>query len=224
MKFFLFLLMLCSLCVGGCSYNLTRVFYENISEIQRDIFVGKFGEIKATLLLGDRESEYVKNGYSTDRISFAVLMVEGVDLSKEISHTYRLFVDEKVYEGDLENNPFGGLIVDIGNIEIGEVMVLTITSENKSTDIVLRSIVEELEIKSDNAINVVLSEYGGDIGKLKKGRTFNAESYVKLMGTIDIGSDDLCWCITIITRSGKRFSYVVSAYSGKIISVQNNMA
>ncbi len=219
MNFFLFLFMIFSLLISGCSYNLNQVFYENIAEIQRDVFVGKFGEIKSTLILGKRENEYIKNGYITAKIDFAVLMVEGIDNSKDITYTYKLFVDDKVYEGIFENNPFGGLIVDIGNVQKRDVMVLTIASEIKTTDIVLKSIVNGLVISCDDAINTVLSEHSRDIGKLKKGKTFNAESYIKLMGTIDVCSDDLCWCITIITRDGRRYSYVVSAYSGKIISV-----
>lgn len=223
MRFFLFVCMIFSLSLVGCGTNLKDIFYENISEIQRDVFVGKFNQISATLLMGDREKEYLKNGYSTENIDFSVLMIEGMETTKNIEYSYRLFVDDMVYEGVFKFNPFGGLIVDMGNIVAGDIMVVTVVGD-ETIDIVLRSITDGLSTSCDDAINIVMDNFGGRIRKLKKGRTFVAESYIKLMGMLEINSEDLCWCVTIITRAGERFSYVVSARTGDVLSVQNNMA
>lgn len=223
MKFFLFCFSLFAVFVSGCGTNLEELFYNNIAEIQREIYVGKFNNISATLIIGNRECEYIKNGYYTDIIDFAVLMIEGVENAKNIEYTYSLFVDEKVYNGVMENNPFGGLIVDIGAVSTGDIMVVTIMGNNESTDIVLRSITADLSMGCDDAVGIVLENYKKNIGRLKEGRDFTAEAYIKLMGTLEVGSDDLCWCITIITRGGERFSYVVSARSGEVLSVQNSL-
>ena len=219
MKFFLFFIVIFCSIVSGCCVDLESVFIENISEVQREVCTGKYGDISAILITGERESEYIKNGYSTEKISFAILTIRSEDNKPLEECEYTLICDDKSYSGNFISNPYGGLIVDIGSVELGRVMVLTVSFEETVIDIVLRPITDDI-ISCDEVVGIVTNLYRGELRGLVRKKSFEGEVYIKLLGNIESGGSDLCWGVTVITRKGSRWNYVISAYTGEVLSKQ----
>lgn len=219
MKFFLIILLLANaLMCNGCGALISTLAYNNISEIQRDILVGGSQGIEAKLVIGSREVTYKKDGYSTREISYAILSFSCENSEGIVADKCTLVCGKNVYEGDLQINPYlSEVLVDLGEIQLDNIVVATIYLADKSVDIALLSITEDLEVSGLDALDIILENDKGVIKRLKKGGDFLGEIYIRVLGEVTRNSDNLNWGITILTRKGERLNYVVSSVTGEIL-------
>ncbi|MBE5738201.1 MAG: hypothetical protein E7354_00495 [Clostridiales bacterium] len=221
MKFFLFILIFGVGFLCGCSRGFEERLLCSVSEIQNHVFVGDCQDINAILIVGEREIEYKKDGFSTDKIPFAVLSFSSVEKERLVPTKYSLVVGNDRYSGTLVSNPYdGSWVVDVGKVGIADIMVASIWFENRYIDVVLSSITENLEVQSSDVIDILLTQNEVDLKKLNTRQGFCGEIYIKLLGDLKKDSFNLCWCLTIVGREGDRCNYVFSANTGEMVFMQ----
>lgn len=203
---------------NGCGASLSTLAYNNISEIQRDILVGNSQGVEAKLVIGGREVTYKKDGYSTREISYAILSFSCENGEGIVADKCTLVCGKNVYEGDLQINPYlSEVLVDLGEIQLDNIVVATIYLVDKSVDIALLSITEDLEVSGLDALDIILENDKCAIKRLKKGGDFLGEIYIRVLGEVTRNSDNLNWGITVLTRKGERLNYIVSGVTGEIL-------
>lgn len=214
---FFVVILLAFICVG-CGNTFEALLINNLSEIQTNVLVGSCNGIVATLILGTREEDYVKNGVSTKSVPFAILTIAGEEKENMEVGSFELIVEEQKYQGDFLKNPYTGEYqVDLGDIECENSAVVSVLVNGKTVDIAMFSIMRELEFDSFDVLNVIAKMCSEKIKEYKNGRDFQAEVYVRLLGNLKRNSDNLSWGVSIIGKDGSRINYVVSAYTGEIL-------
>ncbi len=120
--------------------------------------------------------------------------------------------------GELQVNPYlSEVLVDLGEIQLDNIVVATIYVADNAIDIALLSITEKLEVSGLDALDIILSKDKSALKGLKKRGEFLGEIYIRLLGDVKRNSENLNWGITILTRKGERLNYVVSSVSGEIL-------
>lgn len=217
----IFLVILIFSCMTlGCGVDYRKLAINSISEMQESIFVGQSQGVTASLMVGYREKEYIKDGQSGEKIPFAILSFGSSSKEKLLADSFVLFSDGNEYSGALLCNPFTGeLQADIGEIDLGEVMVASITSNGKDISIALLPLSDDFAYSSMDALNVVLDGFKDEIKKdCVVGGKFCGEVYLKYCGALSRDASDKYWGVTIITKELSRLNFVVSAENGKIVA------
>lgn len=219
MKFFLIILLMANVLVcKGCGDSLSVLVRDSVSEIQRNILIGNSQGINAKLVIGSREKNYKKDGYSAREIPYAILSFSCDNGDSINADKCALMCGENVYEGDLQVNPYlSEILVDLGEIQLDNIVVATIYVAEKSVDIAMLSITENMRVSGEDALDGVLKQDRSTLKGLKKKGNFLGEIYIRLMGDIKRNSNNLNWGITIITREGERLNYIVSSETGEIL-------
>lgn len=124
--------------ICGCGSGYEVSIFGSISEMQEEFFVGQSQGIKASLVVGYREKEYIKDGHSGETIPFAILSFERVEKGELLPSECNLLSGNETYLGSLQKNPYtGALQVDLGRVYIGDTMVAGIVVDGKTIDIAL---------------------------------------------------------------------------------------
>lgn len=217
---FFWVILIFSCVTIGCGVDYKRLAVSSVSEMQRAIFVGQSQGVTATLTVGYREKEYVKDGCSGDKIPFAIMSFGSVSKEKISADSFVLFSDGKEYEEVLLCNPFTGeLQADLGTVDLGKVMACSLMVNDREVSIALLPLSDEFEVSSADALDIVIEGYRDEIKKeCISGGKFCGEIYVKYCGTLLRGTKDGCWGVTIITSQLERLNFVVSAKSGEVLA------
>lgn len=204
----------------GCGGGFYAQVFDSISEMQESIFVGQSQGIKASLVVGYREKEYIKDGRSGETIPFAVLTFEGEEKGEIVANEFVFVSGENSYAGALQKNPYTGAYqADMGEVCLCETMVASATIGDKTIDIALLPLFDDIGCMGEDALKIVLDKFGDEIKKeCYKGGEFYGEIYVKLFGTLSRGAKDKCWGITILKEDGRRLNFVVSEDTGEVLA------
>lgn len=204
--------------ICGCGSGYEASIFDSISEMQEEFFVGQSQGIKASLVTGYREKEYIKDGCSGETIPFAILSFERVEKGELLSGECNLLSGDETYLGTPQKNPYtGALQVDLGSVYIGDTMVASIVVDGKTIDIALVPLFDSVGHTGSEALGIVLDKFGDEI-KRECGANgkFVGEVYIKLLGTLSRGFGGQCWGITILKEDGHRLNFVVSRESGEV--------
>lgn len=202
------------------NYDIAK---NNLSEVTYNLFEGKTEQINATLMSGLREKSYSLDGTARELKEFGVIRVAFLtETTGFIGHPrYRMTVNDTLYEGLLEKNPFRSVYVaDIQKIVPDDAQVLLVVEWDTLYQTVELDLIstnwsvnweEALKLGIENADERYFNSLiiGGD---------FLAEVQVLIMTDITGNLENYYWNVIIYGKNGSTLSVVIDPQTGDIIS------
>ena len=225
MKKFVFLFSVCLITImlfPGCTnlkvYELAK---NNIAEQRENLFVGENENIKATLISGKREKEYVINGYCTEPCEFGVLtftIKNEQNLSDNVN--YVLTIGTTRFDGILEKNPYDGTYVcDIKKTVLNEEMISAkIIAGEFVESVELKSVILNWNVNHDDALKLACKELNKELETFIENDVFNGECYIKILNDSDIGDTSYFWYVNFVSRNGKNYAVIINPISNEIMA------
>lgn len=223
-KFVIFILLFCL--IVGISYNLffkvdkENLAYNSISEIRYNYFTGADDLSHVNLSSGYRENPYNLDGLHEEMVPFGVMVIRTtlLDISEP---SYKLNVDDKIYEGVMERNPLDGTYVcDIETFINADSEIraeITITDKTYSFEFTCQS--KLWNIDAEKAFKIAIDRLGDSAYRLINGKEFQGECYVKIVADPNNMLDIYYWYVNIIDRNGKSMAVVIDSSTGEILSI-----
>lgn len=213
------ILCVCGLC--ACESPLYSKAKDNIAEIRNNIYIGENDDIKATFMSGQREKEYVINGYSTPLIDFGVITFAllGENVTRAKTGDFTLTIDGENYEGKLELNPFDNTYVaDLGKkIDTQNDIIASIKIGSFSSETTLSLKSGLWKINSEEALKLACKTLKSEI-KDYDNDEWTSEVYVKIIHDEKISSDKYFWYVNFVGRNGVNHSVIIDPHSKEILA------
>lgn len=215
--FLLPFLIACPFIIAGCAKNYSLVA-NNISEIRRELYEGSTDGLRATYICGEREVEYLLNGISTPLVEFGVITFYS-ETDPASTPNFMLTIDDRIFSGGLERNPFdGSYVADIGECVSGQNVTAVYIADDTQTTIQLYKINADWEIDAERALKIACDAMGSEFNKFMNGQSFSGECYIKIVHDIALSKENYFWYVNIINGKGKSFSAVIDPRSGEVLA------
>ena len=221
-KFGIFLtVILCISVLYACKSPQYNKAIDNLAEIRNNIYIGENESVKGVFMSGEREKEYVINGYATPLIEFGVITFSliGTNLTPAKTGTYTIKIDNETYNGQLELNPFDNTYVaDIGvKIQTNKDIVAKITIGSFESEITLRQRNKDWKTTSLDALKLACKSLKKEIKNYDK-EDFECEVYVKIIHDENISSDKYFWYVNFVGRKGINHSVIIDPNTKEILA------
>ena len=225
-RYFLILFFVVNIMLGGCYKDTTFIALNNsIAEKRISLVYGECDGVKATIMTGYREEDYVINGVASNLIEFFVLTfyVEGFDAYDYGEATFILNIGIDRFTGVLELNPYdNSLVVDIGKIyDVSENVMAKLNILGKTYKIYFKPVSSEWCINADSAIDIYYKTFKGDLKNFVVKDKLNGEVYVKILQE-EIGKQ-YYWYISFVSTDGKSVSALIDIDTGDIVTSSVNI-
>jgi len=207
-------------CLYGCdkTYNLTK---NNLAEIRYNIFTGSSENISVTFMSGQREKDYVINGYNSDLIDFGVVTITLNNPELDSSNaTFALTINTLRYEDALEKNPFDGtLVADIGVVVDNEVNTITIKViiDKLVEEITLTNLTSDWKVNSLDALRIACKSLSEELKPLISNE-FLGEVYIKIIEDTIANNGNYFWYVNFISRNGIQHSVIIDPITSDILA------
>jgi hypothetical protein len=226
MKLFFLLIICISSLFCGCSNK--SYIDNNIAEVRKYLFEGKKDNIVATFICGQREEEYVANGYSTKLIDFGIITFSGMNLEdyNSTDYSYFLSINDEKYSGFLQKNPFdNSLVGDIKKEEVSENDMYAVLKIGEfESAIMLKRYDLQWCIKVEDVKNIILDKFNKELKYLIKDKEFCGEIYIKFINDSDKNESDYYWYVSIIGRNGGKLNAIISNKTGEVLSFNSTLS
>ncbi len=218
------LLFFCAIVMCGGCFNVNK-FYDfaknNIAEIRQNMYVGETDNLKVSLISGNREKDYVVNGFATSLVEFAVLtfMFKSEIVLPETVN-YVLTVGTVRYDGVLEQNPYdGSFVCDVKKIiNSNDVITAKIIAGEFVESVEVKSVLTGWNVDSSNALKLACSELKNELANFLENDEFYAECYIKIINDPDVDKNNYFWYVNFVGRNGKNFAVVINPVSNEIMA------
>ncbi len=215
----MFSLLFCLLFFTGCEIATSAKFNKCISENTFGLASFSDETFKVDYKWGKREDPYLSDGKTSDLVDYGVITVFSLKGKLKIhSASFKITIDDKLYEGDFLVNPYdASFVIDLKFIpkqttDFG----IEIFNENKSYKYNLKNVLssedadylEVIKIAQDTLQKVIKE-------KVTKGETY--EIYVRL---INSQSKDFkpCWYISVYTTKNQLFAVAIDPKSKIVLA------
>ena len=208
----LFCSLFCLTFFAGCSNSLEQNISQSVSEYRQNFFFGQGRTFSASFTDGKRESEYIANGDKTDLVDFGVVVVrvnEG-----DIGRKYLLKINEEVFEGEFEVNPFDmTLVVDImRRVNSDDKIFLTINGE----EVELKNLSSSWEVDCNRALNIFVEHNREELKEYSKKDEFAGEIFIKIVADKNDISN-IYYFVLCICQDGKVVANLINVKNGEIV-------
>ena len=223
----IFFIVICAMFLSSCSGGLHDMVKGNISEFREFVLAGQTDEVYTELMCGQREIEYIVDGYSHELIPFGVLTFKFVEdvVPADENVTFVLFVGTQKFSGLCEKSPFdGSFAYDIKTIiDKKQNVLVEVSVGDKKLSMKLNSVMIDWVIFGDEALEVFVNQYKQELKSLVKNGVFKGEVYVKIIGDYDGYFSGYLYYVNCIGQTGENMSILVSPKTGNILSSTSNM-
>lgn len=220
MKKLILCILFCCFCLSGCSkiYNLTK---KNLAEIRYNIFTGDSDNFHITFMSGQREKDYVINGYNSELINFGVVTISLKNETLDTTNSnFALTINTLRYEDILEKNPFDGtLVADIGTIVDNEIKSITIKVfiDKIIEEITLTNISYNWNVDYNDALKIACKSLSEELTPLLTNE-FLGEAYIKIIEDTIENKDNYLWYVNFVSRNGIQHSIIIDPITSKVLA------
>ncbi len=215
------LCVICLICLFGChNQKLYDMALNCIAEVRELMFCGSNNNIKATLISGFREEDYVVNGYCTDPMEFGVLTFEVLaDVSFLENVNYVLTIGSVRFDGKLEHNPYNDTYVcDIQKkITPGQNIFAKIIAGDFVENVELFSVTNNWVLDYNDALKTACIELDDELKEFVKDEQFCGECYIKILNDDEL-NNSYYWFVNFVSRFGKNYAVVVDPITAEILA------
>lgn len=215
------LCVLCLVCLYGCQkQKIYDMAITNIAEVRELMLGGENENVKATLISGFREIDYVVNGYCTEPIEFGVLtfnVLADIVIPENVS--YVLTIGSVRYDGKLEHNPYNDTYVcDIQKkIEQGEIVFAKIIAGEFVENVELTTVTHNWVLNYKDALRTACSELSKELEEFVKDEQFCGECYIKILNDDEL-NNLYYWYVNFVSRFGKNYSVIIDPITAEILA------
>lgn len=202
---------------GEVDFNTPAHTY--ISEYRKNLFVNKTGSLLATFTSGEREKEYDLSGFKTPLVEFGVLTVKfNMDVG-DILPTFELSVNDKIFNGQLEKNPFDGSFVYDIECQVDDEDDITLKLIDFEQNLRLVCVSKNWKSSWEDAVEVFNQKFNKELTMHTKDGKFLGEIYVKIVSD---GRDleNIYWYVLCVLQDGNIYSCLINPNTLEVI--QNN--
>ena len=214
-----FALILTVFLLGCGEVNFKTHAHTFISEYRKNLFLNKTGNIFATFTSGERERDYDLTGTKTPLVDFGVLTVK---FDNDIGNTlpkFELMVNDKLFSGELEKNPFdGSFVFDIcTQVEDDDEITLKLIDFDQNLKLVCVS--SSWASNWEDAVEIFNQKFNNEIISHTKDGKFLGEIYVKIVSS-NKNLDNIYWYVLCVCQDGNIYSCLIEPNTMEIL--QNN--
>lgn len=219
----LLLIIVSAVVLGACSGKMYDVVLNKISENNLDLYIGQSDGVKASFVVGHRESEYVINGFHTETIEFGVLTF---DLSEVISDIelnepkYTITVNTIRYDGVLEKSPIDDTYVaDVQKIlKSADTIKVGFIDGDVVYNIDLEKVNYGWKIDNNEALRIACNELKADLKTFMNSGEFEGEGYVKIINDKTDPNSDYFWYVNFVNRNGKDVAVIINPQTKEVLA------
>lgn len=217
------LIVVCSvICFSACTNSkIYDMAVNNIAEARYNLYAGETENLKATLMSGVREKDYVINGYATTNVNFGVLTFKfKTEITLPETVNYVLTVGTTRYDGILEKNPYdGSFVCDVKTIiDTQEVVTAKIIAGEFVESVEVKSVTEKWNVNYLNALKLACSELKKELTTFVENDEFYGECYIKIINDDELEENHYLWYVNFVSRNGKNYAVVIDPISNEIMA------
>ena len=214
-------IVMCFGLLSACESPMYSKAKDNIAEIRNNIFIGENENVKATFMSGKREKEYVINGTSTLLIEFGVITFAllGDNVTRAKTGNYKVIIDSKTYEGQLELNPFDNTYVaDLGSMfDSSDNIYASINVGSFESEVTLELKNGDWQTSSTDALQIACKTLKKELKDYDKD-VWSSEVYIKIIHDDKVASDKYFWYVNFVGRDGTNHSVIIDPYTKEILA------
>ena len=196
--------------------------HKNISEQDKVCYYANNGNSQVKLISGTREEPYVLNGKSEDSKEFA-LIIFCCDAQNVQNPTFVASIDDKSYNGILQNNPYDNTFVVDLEISVPENanINIKITINDETLNYEPTSMSKEWKISSEKALDIAIEHFSDIINQKASHKGLDAELYLRIISDANNAFDKFFYHATLTLSQNEAYSIVIDVNTGEIIGKNN---
>lgn len=211
------MLLLAPFMLFGCQGESAKI-EDNMSEQTTIYYSSQNGNHRASISVGTRENPYSIDGYSQQPCDFSLINIKfDLNLNDNIIAA-KITINDNESELKLDLNPIShSYMADLG-YQLGSDDQIRIEYKDITFD--FANLSKTFNTSGEEALSIAKEELASQISAYTKGKTFEGECYLKVLGQTD-NFDNLFWCFTIEGRDGKTYNVIISVDDGSILQKTN---
>ena len=219
-KFFLLLVLSCTIIIGGCGTDKLDIIKHNIVEHRDSYYIHQTDEHIITYISGMREDPYYADGNVGELVEFGILTFTPSKTLNYESLNYFVVIDNIEYEGLLEKSDFQkGFVVDIEKcVDNNSTISVRIFEDDIEVQGTLKCASKNFSITQSQALEIAYSTLDSSVKKYITKKQFNGEIYIKIWKDFSSESEYF-WYIGFVCENDT-FGVLISTESGEVMSVK----
>ena len=205
-----------SLCLLACNKSIEEIISGQVSEYREDFFFASSDDGSVSFTDGQREIDFVTNGMPTKLVDFGVLVFK-TDKDFGDSPKFKFLVNDKVYEGNFERNPFDNTyVVDLlVRVNSQDKLVFSMP-EYGVNEITLQCLSKDWEISCSKALDIFCKNNSSKLQEYVDKDNFEGEIFIKIVADKK-QPDNIYWYVLCVCQDGNVISNLISVTSGEIV-------
>lgn len=191
----------------ACSYSMASQIKNNISELTTILFAGEGNNFYATLTCGQREEPYVFDGKSSEKQNFSVLTITLFNSQTIPTLPYKITVNNKDYEGELDRNTLRANYMTDIEIAVSENTEIVLFFNETQVD--LNCISNSFETNSSLAIDLAIENLNDELMEEFENGNFNGECYLRILNNPIQNKNVFFWHFSIVNTSSQVVATVI---------------
>lgn len=217
------MLIACAWLMTACSNKMFDITLSKLSEVRHNLYFGETENLTATFIVGERESQYVINGYHTESVGFGVItfnlskMADEPDLQDP---KFVITINGKRFDGALEKSPIDGTYVaDIQkNVNSDSDVNVKLLAGDFEEELVLTTVTDGWALDHVGALKIATKELEQDLKTFMENGEFAGEGYVKILNDKTQPNSDYVWYVSFINRHGKTAAVIIDPNSKEVLA------
>lgn len=194
-----------SFCCGCVQYDELNLVKANMSERSDVYFFSDNPDLQVSLCSGEREEPYAYDGYSCNKLGFALLTAQLGSCDTEIAY---ITIDGREQEVLFEfNYVTSNHVADLEQRLTGNERIY-IKHGEKSANLACKSV--DFGVSADEAISLGVETMMEFIAPLCDQNNFLGECYLKILDSLSGGFVDVFWLFSVLDQNGHIENIVIS--------------
>lgn len=201
----------------GCGeVNFKAHAHTYISEYRKNLFANKTGNMLITFTSGERERDYDLTGIKTPLVDFGVLTVKFDTNVGDILPKFELMVNQKVFSGTLEKNPYDGSFVYDIETQVNNDDELTLKLLDFDQNLKLVCLSSNWGTTWEDAVEIFNQKYNKQILDHTKAGKFLGEIYIKIVSNSK-NLENIYWYVLCVCEDGNVYSCLINPNTKEIV-------
>ena len=212
-KFFLSLFLSFFCVFFFCSCKKTITYFDYVSELRSNIFLGKTESFSLRIYAVDKESPYSTDGVPRETFSRMEAYLVAPEGNKTANFTFK--IEEKTYSGEMSYDMVKGEYYYACPIDVSSQseIICSIEYDGVVNEIVTTSVLTQSTISPKAALEKLQKEKAELFSSLTDKYGFAGEIYLRL-----ISEGSPYYYIGIMDRNGNCTAFLMNAETGKILA------
>ena len=199
----------------ACSKQTT--LQQSMSEITKIYFSAQGDGVKGNISVGEREENYLIDGYHTENCEFSLIALQFEKLLPQNQIEVNLKINDESSKIVLDINPANNFYMTDLGYSLKESDKIVISFENFVLN--FENVSESFGVDYSQALKLGQDALGDKLNSYYQGKDFQGEGYLKIL-TDKSQTGELFWVLTLVGRNNNKNNVVLSTADGEIIVLE----